>query len=161
MEISSLNRRELIDKLTAVYQLSRRYDQAYRDLYIIQQKKLPPEEAKIIPKLQGRFGGGGGVMLSSDIQEEEYEIIYKSGAAIGEPQDSFAIEPGMGCYLTASFKKDLLNGYAVDINEVVTINFPVRVDNIWDDDIFDSEPSYDAVEGETYVLTFTRDQLVN
>lgn len=102
-----------------------------------------------------------GVMLSSDIQEEEYEIIYKSGAAIGEPQDSFAIEPGMGCYLTASFKKDLLNGYAVDINEVVTINFPVRVDNIWDDDIFDSEPSYDAVEGETYVLTFTRDQLVN
>ena len=63
MEISGLNRRELIDKLTAVYQLSRRYDQAYRDLYIIQQKKLPPEEAKIIPKLQGRFGGGGGVII--------------------------------------------------------------------------------------------------
>lgn len=105
MEISSLNRRELIDKLTAVYQLSRRYDQAYRDLYIIQQKKLPPEEAKIIPKLQGRFGGGGGVMLSGDIQEEEYEITYKGGAAIGEPRTALPSNPAWDAISPPALKR--------------------------------------------------------
>lgn len=100
------------------------------------------------------------VTMTSNLQEGAYELEYKGTYAITTaPQNCYTIEPGTGCYLNLNFKQSKINNYAIDINEVITIHFPVRVAAGWGEPLNDIDIG--KVEADTYTLTFTRDQLVN
>lgn len=63
MDITSLNRRELIDKLAKIYQLSCRYDNVYQNLLEIQKKMIPDTQPKLIATLKGHLGGSYGIVI--------------------------------------------------------------------------------------------------
>lgn len=60
MDITSLNRGELIEKLSIIFQLNRRYDNACQNLLAIQEKMIPAEQSRPIATMEGRFGGTKG-----------------------------------------------------------------------------------------------------
>lgn len=63
MDITTLNRGELIDKLTVIYQLNRSYDNACQNLLALQEKTAPTVQGKTYELLEGRFGGSKGIGL--------------------------------------------------------------------------------------------------
>lgn len=95
--------------------------------------------------------------LTSNLQEQQFQAPYNFDTA--DARYSYTLEPGTGCYVYLNFNSWMIDEYAIDISEVVTINLPVRVDYIFDDRL-ESDVISDF-NGTTHTIQITRDQLVS